>query len=76
MRTADSVPPSLTGRDVLISLAACMVVYLVVFPAGAIVMARIVRMGPASPDEADAAIESGRPAAPITVQIGAAGPIP
>jgi cytochrome d ubiquinol oxidase subunit I len=76
MRTADSVSPSLSSGDVLISLAAYMAVYLVVFPAGAIVMARIVRKGPASAEEADAAIESGRPAAPITVEINARGPTP
>ncbi len=76
LRTANSVSPSLTARDVFISLAAYIVVYLVVFPAGAIVMTRIVRRGPAGLDAADAAIESGRPAAPITVEIGAAGPRP
>ncbi len=76
MRTADSVSPSLSSRDVLISLAAYMVVYLVVFPAGAIVMTRIVRKGPASADEADAAIEGGRPAAPIMAPINTAGPTP
>jgi cytochrome d ubiquinol oxidase subunit I len=76
MRTADSVSPSLSSGDVLISLAAYMAVYLVVFPAGAIVMARIVRKGPASAEEADAAIESGRPAAPITVEINARRPTP
>ena len=32
LRTADSVTPSLTGTDVLISLAGYMVVYLIMFP--------------------------------------------
>ena len=52
VRTADSVPPSLTGSDVLLSLLGYMAVYLIIYPAGAIVMARIVRNGPAaaSPD--------------------------
>ena len=38
--------PSLTGTDVLISLLAYMAVYLVMFPAGIAVMARMVRQGP------------------------------
>ena len=32
LRTADSVSPSLTGRDVLVSLLAYMVVYLIIYP--------------------------------------------
>ncbi|MFO1039899.1 MAG: cytochrome ubiquinol oxidase subunit I [Geminicoccaceae bacterium] len=45
-RTADSVTPSLTGSDVLLSLLSYMVVYLIVFPAGVYFMAQIVRRGP------------------------------
>ncbi len=45
-RTAQSVSPSLTGPDVLLSLLAYIVVYLLMFPAGIAVMARIVRTGP------------------------------
>jgi cytochrome d ubiquinol oxidase subunit I len=68
MRTADSVPPSLTGSDVLISLLGYMAVYLIIFPAGILVMARMVRKGPAGP-EADSPIESGRPASPTRIQL-------
>jgi len=50
MRTAQSVTPSLTGADVLVSLIAYMAVYLVMFPAGIFVMARIVRRGPSAPE--------------------------
>jgi cytochrome bd ubiquinol oxidase subunit I len=46
MRTAQSVSPSLTGHDVLMSLIAYVAVYLVMFPAGIAVMAGIVRTGP------------------------------
>ena len=46
MRTSQSVSPSLTGRDVLWSLLAYAVVYLLMFPAGIAVMARLVRAGP------------------------------
>jgi cytochrome d ubiquinol oxidase subunit I len=63
LRTADSVSPSLTGTDVLISLAGYAVVYLVMFPAGIAVMARLVKVGPAAvePD----LIEAGRPQRPV-----------
>jgi cytochrome d ubiquinol oxidase subunit I len=46
LRTASSVSPSLTGSDVLWSLLAYVVVYLLMFPAGVLVMAGIVREGP------------------------------
>ena len=47
LRTADSVSPSLTGRDVA-GLAARLhaLVYLLMFPTGVALMARIVRGGP------------------------------
>ena len=54
LRTSQSVSPSLTGPDVLLSLLAYMAVYLIMFPAGVAVMARIVRAGPVAetgPDE-------------------------
>ncbi|MBI1777127.1 MAG: cytochrome ubiquinol oxidase subunit I [Proteobacteria bacterium] len=69
MRTQDSVPPSLTGGDVLVSLLGYMAVYLIIFPAGAIVMARIIRKGPAAGADADSPIESGRPSGPVLVQL-------
>ena len=65
MRTADSVSPSLTGRDVLISLLAYMAVYLFMYPSGLFLMLRIVRRGPTPSEEQDAAIEAGRPQAPV-----------
>jgi cytochrome d ubiquinol oxidase subunit I len=68
MRTADSVPPSLTGSDALLSLLGYMAVYLVIFPAGVLVMARLARKGPEAGPDADAPIESGRPAHPSMVQ--------
>ncbi len=64
LRTADSVSPSLSGGDVLVSLLAYMVVYLIMFPAGGFLIMRIVRTGmPAASEEA--AVESGRPKAPV-----------
>jgi cytochrome d ubiquinol oxidase subunit I len=69
MRTVDSVPLALTGWNALISLLGYMAVYLVIFPAGILVMAKLARRGPAPGPEADSPIESGRPAAPATIQI-------
>ncbi len=63
MRTADSVTPSLTGFDVLLSLFGYLVVYLIMFPTGLWFVTRIVRSG-VSP-EADAPVEGGRPASPV-----------
>ena len=65
LRTAQSVSPSLTGIDVLISLLAYMAVYLFMYPTGVFLMWRIVRKGPALTDEAEPAIEAGRPKAPV-----------
>ena len=70
MRTAASVSPSLTGRDVLISLLAYMAVYLFMYPAGLFLMIRIVRRGPMPSEEQDATVEAGRPQAPVL-----AGPV-
>lgn len=72
LRTAESVSPSLTGRDVLISLIGYMVAYLVIFPAGILIMARIVKHGPGSPEaESAEAVESGRPEGPVQALTGA-----
>jgi cytochrome d ubiquinol oxidase subunit I len=64
LRTADSVSPSLTGADVLVSFAGYILVYLIIFPAGLIIMARILRRGPVA-DVAGSSVESGRPALPM-----------
>lgn len=64
MRTAESVSPSLTGNDVLLSFIGYIIVYLVIFPAGFIIMTRIVRRGP-DVTAPDAPIESGRPDSPM-----------
>ena len=63
MRTADSVSPSLTGSEVVISLFGYAVVYLVMFPAGVALMARIVGRGPAEAIEPEP-IEGGLPGRP------------
>jgi cytochrome bd ubiquinol oxidase subunit I len=73
MRTVDSVPPSLTGGHALVSLLAYMAVYLIIFPSGILVMARLVRNGPAAAPQAASPIESGRASAPIEVELQVEG---
>lgn len=65
LRTADSVSPSLTGSDVLISLLGYMAVYLIIFPAGLFIMARFVRKGLGEADDETETIEGGRPDRPV-----------
>ncbi len=64
LRTADSVSPSLTGGNVLLSFAGYIVVYLLIFPAGFLIISRIVRRGPDAAASHEP-VESGRPAQPI-----------
>ena len=69
LRTADSTSPSLVGGDVLVSLLAYMVVYLIIYPSAVLIAAGLVRKGPALAPETVAPIESGRPRAPIHVEL-------
>jgi cytochrome bd ubiquinol oxidase subunit I len=62
MRTANSVTPSLTGTDVLLSLLGYAVVYLVVYPVGLWFMLQTVKRG-MTPIAAP--VGGGRPAAPV-----------
>ena len=63
MRTADSVTPSLSTGDVALSLLGYAIVYLIMYPAGGLLMARIVKRGPA--DQHRDEVESGRPRGPV-----------
>jgi cytochrome bd ubiquinol oxidase subunit I len=69
LRTAESMPPSLTGKQVLASLLAYMAVYLIIYPSAFFIAARLVRNGPAMTPDSGAAIESGRPSAPVNVEL-------
>jgi cytochrome bd ubiquinol oxidase subunit I len=71
MRTADSVTPSLTGFDVLLSLAGYMAVYLIMFPSGFILMRSVVRKGMPAADEQEH-VAGGRPSAPVVAPPGRA----
>ncbi|UZE47359.1 cytochrome ubiquinol oxidase subunit I [Rhodopseudomonas sp. P2A-2r] len=72
LRTAQSVSPSLTGSDVLISLIAYIIVYLFMYPVGFLLMLRMVRKGPDAATEKDDRIEAGRPKAPVLAGAGIA----
>lgn len=67
LRTGDSVTPSLTGGDVLISLAGYAVVYLIVYPVGVWFMARAIQRGPG---DIAVPVGGGRPAAPVKAPPG------
>jgi cytochrome bd ubiquinol oxidase subunit I len=69
LRTAESTPPSLTGKQVLASLLAYMAVYLIIYPSAFYIAARLVRDGPAVAPASVAPIESGRPSAPVNVAL-------
>jgi cytochrome d ubiquinol oxidase subunit I len=73
MRTSDSVTPSLTGTDVLASLLGYIVVYLIMFPTGALLMARVVRNGFVTPAKhEEGPVAAGVPRAPVVAPPGAA----
>src|SRR5262249_25316331 len=63
LRTSASVTPSLASSDVTLSLLAYMAVYLLIYPFGVMLLARLVRKGPAN--EATPEIEAGLSAAPV-----------
>ena len=65
LRTAQSVTPSLTSIDVMLSLAGYMLVYLLIYPWGLFLILRVVRKGFAHMAEQEPAIEGGRPQAPV-----------
>jgi len=66
LRTGDAVSPSLTGTDVLISLALYIAVYAVVFGAGLFYLVRLVRTGPPTEIEPHEPELRHRPARPLS----------
>ena len=71
LRTGDSVTPSLTGGDVMISLLGYMVVYLIVYPVGVWFMARAIQRGPG---DIVGPVGGGRPAGPVKAPPGMGAP--
>ena len=53
LRTADAVTPSLSGGEVMASLALYVAVYLVVFPLSLYYLRALVRAGPSDDEEAE-----------------------
>jgi cytochrome d ubiquinol oxidase subunit I len=64
LRTADAVTPSLTGGDVIVSLLAYIVVYAIIFTAGAYYLVRLVQRG--LPEDAPNLRLDHRPARPLS----------
>jgi cytochrome d ubiquinol oxidase subunit I len=65
LRTTASVSPSLTSSDVTLSLLAYMAAYLLIYPIGVMLLARLVRKGPTG--ETTSEIEAGISSAPVLV---------
>jgi len=66
LRTRDAVSPSITGSDVLLSLALYAIVYLIVFGAGIFYMVRLARAGPPANVDLREPKLSERPARPLS----------
>lgn len=64
LRTSESVSPSLTGVDVLLSILGYMIVYLIIFPVGITLMMRTVRKGPSQVTHEEP-VEGGQPRGPV-----------
>src|SRR4029078_11681007 len=73
LRTADSVSPSLTGTDVMISLVGYIAASLVMSPRGLLSMARLTRRGPIDSAMGESPIEGGRPDLPVRALPTASG---
>jgi len=75
LRTADAVTPSLSGGEVVASLALYVAVYLVVFPLSLYYLARLVRAGPSEEGgPPQRPVEGLQRASPARAAAGAAGP--
>jgi cytochrome d ubiquinol oxidase subunit I len=66
MRTRDAVTPSLTGSDVLASLAIYVVAYIAIFGAGGYFMVRFLRVGPVEKAAAAERRVTATPARPLS----------
>jgi cytochrome d ubiquinol oxidase subunit I len=75
LRTTDSVSASLSSFDVMLSLVGYGVVYLIMFPFGIAVMARIVGNGPVEPPIEPNPVEAGRPQRPVEALPSSAGAV-
>ncbi len=76
LRTADSVSPSLSGTDVIVSFIGYAAVYLIMYPVGVRFMWRSVQRGPSEPATRAPIIEGGRPDHPVQALPRPATPAP
>jgi cytochrome d ubiquinol oxidase subunit I len=71
LRTVDAVTPAVTASAALTSLAAFVIVYGIIFPAGLLYLLRLVRAGPVPPGEREQPLRPpgrppGRPMRPLS----------
>ncbi|HEY8607754.1 MAG TPA: cytochrome ubiquinol oxidase subunit I [Noviherbaspirillum sp.] len=66
MRTADAVTPSLAASDVMLSFAAYVTAYLVIFGGGFVLLRRLVRIGPEMAAEGENFDTMQRPKRPLS----------
>ena len=66
LRTRDGVTPSLSGGDVVISLAVYIIAYIAIFGAGGYFLVRLLRAGPVDRPAAAGSQRQGTPARPLS----------
>ena len=66
LRTVDAATPAVTAGAVATSLAAFVIVYGIIFPAGTLYMLRLVRAGPDQPAPATQPLSPATPMRPLS----------
>jgi cytochrome d ubiquinol oxidase subunit I len=66
LRTADAVTPAVTPGAVAASLAALVIVYGIIFPAGMLYMIRLARAGPVPPEPGEPPLPAATPMRPLS----------
>ena len=66
LRTVDAATPAVTPGAVATSLAAFVIVYGIIFPAGMVYMLRLVRAGPVPPERGEPPLVSATPMRPLS----------
>jgi cytochrome d ubiquinol oxidase subunit I len=66
LRTIDAATPAVTPEAVATSLAAFVIVYGIIFPAGMVYMLRLVRAGPAPPERGEPPFTAATPMRPLS----------
>ncbi len=74
MRTQHAVTPSLTTSDVALSLGMYVLAYLAIFGGGAILLRRLIRIGPSPATETEIFDEATRPMRPLSAATETARP--